>query len=499
VNRYRSGYTARDIAWVSLLAGGLLLALVILSGLLALGWYVVLVPLLILTVGSVVTFLWPSVGLLAVIASTYSILPFPPIPVGGGKVFLGDALLPAILCYLAVRERNSLALVWERSRAVLIPVALLLCLAALSAVRARYYLGVSARDVLSESRPFVYWLMLPATLLVCIRERDRKLFFWGLVALGLGLASVFIVQHVTGYQLLRGRVEELETLGQHFSDVTRNVTPGVHLILFVLLFLLAMVVKGRIGAWPLLLPIVVCALALLTTFGRTVWGGSLVCVTAISMFAGVRGALKLSVSAVLLAICMAFAVSSFAPKTATAIQDRVLSVGAEVARGSSYDWRRQENGYAWRALKHEPLLGIGLGQDFKPRTKLTLLPEQTRHLHNGYLYMVLKLGVVAAVIPIWMMVVAFLRTRASLRHGAGTGYESSVAIGAFCAFLYPNAAAFTQPEWMNFVAVASMALFLGLLFHFAGPNRVTQAKGVVEPETDRRVLAHAVWRDPMGA
>jgi O-antigen ligase len=456
------------------LAGAILaacLAAALAGGLIGIGGHVLLIIAVGLGVLCILCAWRPEYGLVALLALVYSVIPSPPIGALGGKVYLSDVATAVFFCFLVWRERATLADHWRTLRWVALPVLFLLALAAVALVRGVFYLDVAVRDALSEARPFLYWLVLPITVLAVRSRADMNRLVRALLVLATLVALAFCIQHVTGIQLLRGRVEQLETLGQQYADVTRTVTPGVHVLLFALFYWVVWY-AARSGPLVLAAPLAALpAIALLFTFGRTVWFGALLGLGVVLAVVGFGRMWKLAIAGTAAAGITAGVLAFYDPAVLDAAADRATSVAREVERGSSFGWRRIENHYALRAIEREPLLGLGLGADYKPRLHQKLLPEQTRHMHNGFLYLMVKMGVIAILGPI-LLLVAVAATFVPAQRAADAR-TLPILTAAFAAFLYPMMASFTQPEWMSFIGVSSMALFVGMI---AAQARISTAE-----------------------
>ena len=78
--------------------------------------------------------------------------------------------------------------------------------------------------------------------------------------------------------------------------------------------------------------------------------------------------------------------------------------------------RLLESRFAWEKITENPLLGIGLGNSYRPMIFGNITYERAVHgtiVHCGYLATQLKMGLPGTLVFLWMMI-AFLR-RAALR------------------------------------------------------------------------------------
>jgi len=435
---------------------------------------------------------WPPFGLVLLLALVYSVVPAPPLPLLGGTVQSSDLALLGLAAVLAARAvRSPEPLFGRNGRVLLLPLALLAALAAVSLVHALVVQPTATRDVLAEARHFLYWLLAPMVVLALREAVAWRRFVLALIALGLIIAAIAALQSVLGIQVMRGRVEALETLGQYYGGVVRTITPGIYLAVFALLALAA---RYALGASSLLVAgalMVLPAIAIVFGFGRAIWAAALAALALLLVGLGPLRGLKLGFVA-LLGGLLATTILLFAkPAVLDAVVDRAISLPTEVDRGSSFAWRRLENEYAVKALARSPLLGIGLGGDYKPVLNHALRPEQTRHLHNGYLYLLLKLGVLAAIVPVWLALACAVLMRRAW-NAAPRPADRAAAAACFAAFMVPMLTSFTQPEWMTYTGVATLALFAGLLAAAANfAERAARAGRAASPAARREAWSAA--------
>jgi O-antigen ligase len=98
--------------------------------------------------------------------------------------------------------------------------------------------------------------------------------------------------------------------------------------------------------------------------------------------------------------------------------DRLSTVGSSgtfTGSDPNYDYRRIENGYAFAAIREQPLLGRGLGASFRPLDpRLDWRDEKglhdlSNHLHNAHLGVVVQSGLLGYACLVWLSVVVVRR------------------------------------------------------------------------------------------
>jgi O-antigen ligase len=150
------------------------------------------------------------------------------------------------------------------------------------------------------------------------------------------------------------------------------------------------------------------------------------------------------------------------PNATSAVVNRALSVKEEIAQGHSFKRRSLENEYAVRSLVSSPILGLGLGARYKPYSWENAWEGEHRYIHNSFLYLAVKLGILAPLLALLVLYRITLAARDARRKSlvsSDRALMDSTTVG----FLTPAlVTAFTQPEWMSYAGVAFMATMLGL-------------------------------------
>lgn len=433
-------------------------------------WFII--ALLVLLLGLVLAWRWPEYGVVLVLLLMSGLVPpwfTPRLPLMGGTI-KGEDVLFLLLLFMTLFRLLAGRQTMQGVTRYFWPLGLLAILGVISLAYALFYANNPAKNVLAEAEALLYWAMIPLVAIVADSEKKVRRLALALAGLGLVLAIGLSVQSLTGQVFIYGgRVEIAETLGKHYSDVLRSTAPGIFLVIFGILFFVARRLL-KVDGWLFsLMAIAVLALGLMFTFGRTLWGATAMGLILMAGMLGLRTSLKLAlVGGVSLSLVLAALVVA-KPELVDALGERVMSVDKEVEQGQSLAWRYQENGYALAALQRSPLVGVGLGGDYKPVLKAGD-PEQARFIHSGYMYLVLKLGLLA-VIPLVWLYVSFVRQALAVRHAQEDPRLRAIVLSAFSVALLPLATALTRPEWMSPETVASIAAFMGLIVAVARIHR----------------------------
>lgn len=424
-----------------------------------------LVAILFIPVLIFVTWVYPALALLVLISVLYGVIPpslVPNIPLGGGKLQANDLALACLFVVVVLRSTKIWPEVVAKIKPLRVPLGLLCFLFLFSLIFSFGYFHTPTKHVFAEIRNFLYWLILPTVVAIVSLDRTRYYFILGgIVAISYIISLALLFQHLTGVDVLgSGRVEQLVTLDKT-SDVIRTTTPGIYLIVLSIYLILARWLSGQMSAIVAGLACGPLVLGVLVTFGRGVWLASAICLIILSASIGRKAFLRLVLVGVLAVPIFSVGLMTFKPETGEAIFDRVFSVAKEVQSGSSVEWRYLENKYAIDHLVSNPVVGVGIGGFAHPKFHPMMDDDLLRYVHNGYLYLAVKIGVLGLLVPviIILLVAKWLRDRRPVySNGVSASRKAILAI-----FFVPCITSFTQPEWMVYTGVGFLALTLGLI------------------------------------
>ena len=134
------------------------------------------------------------------------------------------------------------------------------------------------------------------------------------------------------------------------------------------------------------------------------------------------------------------------------------SIGSEIRSGGSFDWRRLENEAAFKVIAAHPLMGVGMGGEYKKvKTFVGEWNNEYNFIHNGYMFYPLKMGLHGLLIPLLFIGVFVAALRRAL-NGA-TARARIVPACAAGTFLALCLATYTEPHWVRgegLVTICSM-------------------------------------------
>lgn len=425
-------------------------------------WWL-LASVLLCVVFVVIGFNSPIVSFLVTIAITCNLLPeylLPSVGVGGGKVAAADLALAFTLLACVFHYQKSNAEFKKAFQNVLVPFLFVVSAFFLSIIYSAAILHTPIKDVLGESKHLFYWIVFPLSAYIGMDEKRFEKVVYGLVAVALVFSIGQIIQGLFGIQVMGGRaLQDLETMG-HYSEVKRSTTSGIHLIVWSFIFLTSLLINKRVRA-ILIVPMILLTLAgILLTYGRMIWAGTLLALVVVFFKVGFKKAFKaISILSILGFIGLG-AVLAVKPAIITSAADRMFSVNDEVSHGQSLAWRFYENGIAIEKINESPLLGIGLGAAYRPPAKSDVTPEQVRYMHNAYLFMIMKMGLLVFAIFLSFIFVNIYQISRSTR--AKSLRLTSYSIVTISILFEYFMTCMTQPELMQSSGIAFISTLFGL-------------------------------------
>lgn len=356
-------------------------------------------------------------------------------------------------------------------RAQLWPFLIFMSLVLLSLALALGVFGNTVPFIYRDARAFVYWLWLPLLYALVVHEEagPRKLVRL-LLFMALAVSTIALVQYTFNIQIAReGRVGGLETLGVIENDLTRVQMQGYAFVMVGLAWALVSMTQG--GKRLLLtLPLsLLFAAAIYVNFGRALWAWTLLAVLLCGVVLGLRRAALLG-SLLLVLLVMALSALYLArPAVIESAVHRITSLADEGAIRTSGGWRRLENEAAAGKIAASPVVGIGLGGEYRPwLSEIQTFSEHTRYVHNGYVFLALKLGIPALLVLLWLSLRPWwqaFRRRKTLQTGPHAMWTAVVA-----SWLPVMGLSYTQPEIVTPQTVLLMCMGLVIMIHRYSPG-----------------------------
>ncbi len=286
----------------------------------------------------------------------------------------------------------------------------------------------------------------------------------GVHFLALITAVLMIAQYILGdsVPILPQRVEVLKTDGEA-QGVTRVLPPGQTLIFFSFTISLSDYIFGDKSNRSIfkIVSMLLIGFGVLITFNRSFWTGV---VLAVLFLLGLSGFRKLLIGSMMFAVFMSsiivFAMLTPNLQISKAITTRALTIinPEDTMKESSLQGRAVESAMAKKRIAQSPILGLGLGSEW--RRKMHAYDTRTRYMHNGYYYILTKMGFVGFffyLILICAIGFNFLRNR-SLINASELDVHAKGCIAFLFAIILVN---FVNPVFFQKFSIPLIAIAMG--------------------------------------
>ena len=415
----------------------------------------------------------PEVGVLIIVVLVSSIIfeeSLPLIPIGVGSLQVSDLLLVALLGKIIF---NMIVKAVPMVKSPLNrPLLLFFGTALVSAVLAVTRFGVDFTMVIRNVRGLTYYLLF-FVITAHIRSKSQLRFMIkALSGIAVFVALAMLAQAVVGdaVQLMPGRIEQAGTFNSSY-EVLRILPPGQTMVYVFLIVTCCMLV---IGNRPLLFrsPSMYAALLLgtgvLLTYNRVYWVAIILAALVLALLVSRRErknllSLVTLLFGVMVATSVAFAtLGGKYSETASSIQERFTSLfaGKELAESSPLEDRFLENRYALRTIVQHPILGVGLGNRYRP----AIYGEEdniTYYVHNGYLWLMKDMGPAGPLFFLWFFLGYIVRGIKHIRL-IRDDYFRGAAAGFVLAAIGVLPMTFFNPLPMQWFSITVIAIMMGL-------------------------------------
>jgi O-antigen ligase len=415
----------------------------------------------------------PELGILAIVILVSSIIfedALPLIPIRFGNFHIPDALL--LLLLFVIPFNRIINKEFQLVKTPLDLPLLLFYLAALSAACLailKYKLDFT--ETMKGLRPLTYYLLFFVVTNLIRSERQVRLLVKGLFCIGVGVGGAMLAQAIIGesVQLMPGRIEAVITSEKMYGAI-RVLPPGQSLVyvLFITgVCFIAYPETTLLKAWHFLL-VLSTGVGVALTYNRSYWVACICCFTVFILFAGSQPRKRMMVlflicSFAVMAIYSGYWLSNTRGRgggTVSAVSDRFSSLFSGSRLDDSMEWRKIENEYALPQIAKHPLIGIGLGNHYRPQFFYSG-DTLTSYIHNGYLWLLLNVGLMGAAPFLWCYLAFIIRGFRNLKNVTDhylrsllTGFTLSVA-GA----LLINV---VNPMVMQKFSIVALSIILGL-------------------------------------
>lgn len=440
---------------------------------------------LFIPVFAVIAWIRPVYGLAVVVALVSELIHpafLPRIPVIGGTVQAGDLALAAMALIVLARAQFAAPAGWSTVLGPLgAPLVMLVVIVIASAAYAGVVLRVNPKDILGETQDFIYLALAPLVVLSVRSPKDLDRLLFALALVGLLFALGQTIQAFTGVKIFGGsaRLEYLSTLGDASWGVYRSLTHGINLMVLALLLLVGGRAAGIVSVPTLAAGTAILLAGLAMTYGRTTWTTTLAACLAFAPFLGLRGSLRAMPPAVATLAVLVVVVAIARPQVIGAAWSRAASVMEELQGGQSIGWRRYEADIVLPQIERAPALGLGMGSAYRNAAASDAMPEQVRYIHNSYLYVAAKMGLLGLLAWAYLLLRFAALCRRAYR-GSGSGWHRLAVVALGIGVARMALAGATEPWLMLDAGIAFFATACGVLlvidtYGQAGLRRATQS------------------------
>ena len=359
-----------------------------------------------------VVWIWPEfalLGILVLLSTTFDVYALPSIPIGVGHLIVSDIILFFALGIILLRGWVEPGFGFKHTP-LDIPLLAFYGVAIFSTVISISNSTNTLNQSLGEVRTVNLYLTFFVVTNLIRDEKHLRRLLSGIFVLATLVALLMIAQYFLGdvTQILPGRVETLFTAGTSDPGVTRILPPGQSLVLVALIAIPILLIFDKTQSKFIIrfLQLIPLGIAVLLTFNRNFWVAVILAFLLIAFLVSIPDKVRYFNIATWTAV---FAVMIFVPlvslfgapaqnfldstatRFATLLNPNTLNEG-------SLQYRYVENQYALPQIAAHPLIGLGLGADYRTRDGRIDFGRPSydalAYIHDGHLWMILKTGLI---------------------------------------------------------------------------------------------------------
>lgn len=368
----------------------------------------------------------PELALLGILIATSSIVfeeQLPQISLGVISLHVPDLFLFSLFGLILFRwltEQEFKLVHTPLDRPLLIFIGVTLLSTAFAVIHSSVEIETARRAIRIMSYYLAFFVV---TNLVRDRRRLDSLLN-GFFFLATVVSAAMVAQYLIGSStpLLPGRVEALKTQGAIYEDVTRLLPPGrsVVMVAFITIFCILIMKKVKLHGILLFLQWCLIGIALITTFLRSYWAALIIAfILLATMVKGTDRKRFIGWSLAVLCILSIISIPAFVePKSGVgriivASLSRLFTLGSsKTINERSLQWRYVENKHALRQIISHPLIGLGLGAEYRPYDARIDNPgtkPDRSFIHNGHLWILIDTGLIGYFALLWLSLAFLIR------------------------------------------------------------------------------------------
>ena len=425
--------------------------------------------------------IFPALALSTILLIAFGLVPsflFPTLTFGGATFQPAELMLMFTFCIVLIKGYAEWKGILPRAKPLRLALILLSAGLVIGLINGKL-LG-NYHYAMADFRQYLGWLALPIAL--WLASRNPESIHRIVLTIALLAAAMMAFQMLTGIRVIYG-FRGAEILTKEFSDVSRSAIGGGEIFLiYAAYYLFVRFCEADRGRLWILLGMQLIFCGLIASFSRGVWAGFLL--GGIIFIATLPQLKRNKTSIAILIAALILGVGSLAvlavPRIGEAAVERVLSVKDEGKSGSSLGFRFDENQQALDAIKRSPIFGRGLGVEYKRAFRQSGsdggFEVETSFVHNGYMNLWLKLGIVGLAYP---FVLIFSLWKIVKEKSKATGVADSSdrksmlrAYAAFSTLISFAVLGLTAPVWSTTITVAVASCLVALII---GSSRIEEA------------------------
>lgn len=322
--------------------------------------------------------------------------------------------------------------------------------------------------VYNDFRQLIYYIWIPVFL--WIRHKNHHFSAYNIhrliLAVALFVAVIALFQFFSGIQIVaQGRVGYLLTEGADQSDITRVQLPGFVFVMYAIIFSIFQLFETKSNKLLWIAFLALMLVAEYVNFGRALWLWTLISLLLILFF--IHQKIRY---VVLLGLTLTFGslgLWAISPDKFETIQTRLVSIKAEGGARTSYGWRKLENAYAMESIAASPLLGVGIGGEYRPwMREISKFKDHTRYIHNSYLFIAAKTGLLSLMALLTLFVAIWYKNLKSQKSEVElkTNHYPRNTIAVFLPSIL--GLSLTQPELVNPYGVFLISCIVGMTLFY---------------------------------
>ena len=423
--------------------------------------------------------------LLIVTSTVFTLIEFPTVPIRIGDLFLSDVLIIIMLLGRLLKRVTINCVVIPKPMGY--PILAYIFVAIFTFLYTITSTSVSISTAGMDLRVFFYLSLFFLVYYYIKSDKQLRSFLMAIGILAVILSIIQIVQWIIGYDndILGGRIMELTTAGKNFRNVGRVVLPGTSIIFFTLNVIFSIYIFKRLHfKWRLLLliGIVLLSIGIILTFLRALWVAIFIAAAIVTFKARRRMTVYPRIIMLLIGACLLVSLigqtkilRSFAIKEA--VSDRAMSIinPQKTLQHDTMLVRLIEIRYAWKKIVENPLIGIGFKTSYRPLIFGNVKYEKSNagtFVHNGYLSIQLKMGLLGSLAFLWMIITFFYRVTKFWRKIKDSFYQA-VVLGVSVSIVGILVFSLTSPDPLIYIYwVAVTAVGFGIV------EKIYQLEGI---------------------